>query len=177
MAVAARQYYYEEYRGTSARRTPPLNAADLRYAREYYTAAPIGNPVIMPDAPQSVPQPRRNPQRRRKENEVARRIHYPYISAKEKLFIFTIILVFSAILMGIILLSSYHAYMQNEVNVTKAKTASVQEDIDELRVAIEKNNNIDIIEQKAMSNLGMRYPKAKQIVYLDDVGEIENDEV
>jgi cell division protein FtsL len=172
MAVAARQYYYDDYQETSARRTPPLNATELRHA-QYYANEPARAPVT---APEPVPQPRHNPRRRRKENEFVRRVHYPYISAKEKFFIFTVIIVFSAIFLGIILLSSYHAYMQNDVNVTRAKTASVQEDIDELRVAIERNNNIDVIERKAMKDLGMGYPKSKQIVYLDDVGEGENGE-
>jgi hypothetical protein len=174
MAVAARQYNYEYegYRGGPARRTPPLNVSELRYEINTYTesTAPLTRPAIVPDAPVRAP-------RRRDNAEFTRRVHYPRISTKSKVITFMLIFFAGLVLFGIIMLSSYQANIRYEINRAKTETASVQEDIDELRVAIEKGNNIDIIEQTAMNELGMEYPAAKQIVYLEDVNEATNDEV
>ncbi|MDR2610778.1 MAG: hypothetical protein LBC58_04915 [Clostridiales Family XIII bacterium] len=201
MAMAAREYYYEEFRGESAYRTPPLNVAELRYGRDSYTAyersvsrAPHSytaayasssaaawpaqapsRPVIRPARPVPVPDAPPGKHRRRRAETPARRFHYPYISAKEKAFILSTVIVLGVTFMFIILLSSYQAYMQNEVNSTKAAAASVQKDIDEIRVAIEKSNTIGVIEDNAINQLGMSYPQASQIVYLDDADGAANE--
>jgi cell division protein FtsL len=195
MALASRQYYYDDYdeyqRGVS-RRTPPLNAATLVAERRGYKvyetqggyaymsapdrvpAQPIIKPYIVPDAPDA---PKKSPRKRRSEGaENVRRFRYAYISAREKAFIFAVVLVCGAAFMALILLASYHASVQNEVNVTKAQAASVQEDIDALKVSIEKGNTIDAIESHAIKELGMTYPGAKQIVYLGDISEAAGDQ-
>ncbi|MDR1069071.1 MAG: hypothetical protein LBL36_07510 [Clostridiales Family XIII bacterium] len=192
MALASRQYYYDEYdeyRGGVSRRTPPLNAATLAAERGGYEtyetygsyayapapdrvpAEPIIRPYVVPDPPDTSPRKRRG-----KDAGNVRRFRYAYISAKEKAFIFAVVLLCGAAFMALILLSSYHASVQNEINVTKAQAASVQEDIDALKVNIEKGNTIDAIENHAIKELGMTYPAAKQIVYLNDISGAAGDE-
>ena len=92
------------------------------------------------------------------------------LTLRDKLAMLLLILLAAAIFTGMIFLSAWRATIQQDINQTDAKIAVVQEDIDNLQLAIEKKKNIAVIESKALT-MGMIYPAAEagQLIYLEDI--------
>ena len=75
----------------------------------------------------------------------------------------------SGLLLGLVFLTAWSAAIQSDINRTNAQGAAVQEEIDALKVQIEQNRNISVIQQRATDELHMLYPSARQLVYVEDL--------
>ena len=62
---------------------------------------------------------------------------------------------------------AYGSQINYRINETEANIAKIQNEIESLNVEIAANSSPEIIEKKAMEELGMEYPNASQYVYLD----------
>lgn len=62
---------------------------------------------------------------------------------------------------------AYGSQMNYRINETEAKIAKLENEIDDLNLEIAANSSPEIIEKKAMDELGMEYPNASQYIYLD----------
>jgi cell division protein FtsL len=87
-----------------------------------------------------------------------------------------LLLIFAGLVgIGMIAVSAWTTSIQYDINRIVAATEATYEDIERLAVKIEKGTGISVIEQKAIDELGMIYPAAEQIVYLEDEPPPMND--
>ena len=89
--------------------------------------------------------------------------------------IFLVIFVVTVIAMGIIFLSAQAAVAQKEINDLKKGIAQVDDDIANIKIEIEQAQNMQLIKDKAQSELGMNEPTFEQYVYIDELPEIQSD--
>ena len=85
------------------------------------------------------------------------------ISAKDKTRLIMLIVFLGTLCIGIIVSTAYAAKLQYDINTILNENNILQGEIDNLNVAIKKESNIAIIEEKATSELGMIYPQGSQI--------------
>ena len=90
------------------------------------------------------------------------------ISAKDKTRLIMLIVFLGTLCIGIIVSTAYAAKLQYDINTILNENNILQGEIDNLNVAIKKESNIAIIEEKATSELGMIYPQGSQIVRLGE---------
>ena len=90
------------------------------------------------------------------------------ISAKDKTRLIMLIVFLGTLCIGIIVSTAYAAKLQYDINTILNENNILQGEIDNLNVAIKKESNISIIEEKATSELGMIYPQGSQIVRLGE---------
>ena len=90
------------------------------------------------------------------------------ISAKDKTRLIMLIVFLGTLCIGIIVSTAYAAKLQYDINTILNENNRLQGEIDNLNVAIKKESNIAIIEEKATSELGMIYPQGSQIVRLGE---------
>lgn len=67
----------------------------------------------------------------------------------------------------LIITAAYSAQVKYNINGLLAQADAVQGEIENLNVAIKSAVSITVIEEKAITKLGMVYPAADQILYLD----------
>lgn len=89
------------------------------------------------------------------------------INAKDKfrMVLFTILI--GMLCIGLILSTAYAASIKVSINTMIKENAVIQGEIENLNVKIESASNIQIVESKATADLGMIYPAANQLVYID----------
>ena len=78
-----------------------------------------------------------------------------------------VILVVTAVAMGIIFLAAEAAVTQNDINTLKRDIAQVDDDIANLKIDIEQSQNMQLIKIRAMEELGMQEPSFEQYVYVN----------
>ena len=84
--------------------------------------------------------------------------------------------VFAGILcVGLILSTAYSASVKYHINTLIKENAVIQGEIENLNVKIESASNIQIVEAKATIELGMVYPTAEQLVFIDGSKETVKD--
>ena len=86
-----------------------------------------------------------------------------------------VILVVTAVAMGIIFLAAQAAVTQKEINDLKKGIAQVDDDIANLKIDIEQAQNMQIIKNRAQIELGMSEPSFDQYVYLNELAEPQSD--
>lgn len=97
------------------------------------------------------------------------------INAKDK-FRMLMLTVFAGILcVGLILSTAYSASVKYHINTLIKENAVIQGEIENLNVKIESASNIQIVEAKATIELGMVYPTAEQLVFIDGSKEAVKD--
>ena len=79
------------------------------------------------------------------------------------LFLFGIVLV-----VGLAFLA-YSSQINYRINETEQNIAKLENEIENLNLEIAANSSPEIIEKKAIEELGMEYPNASQYIYLDRV--------
>ncbi|MDR0357731.1 MAG: hypothetical protein LBH63_05140 [Clostridiales Family XIII bacterium] len=109
------------------------------------------------------------PVRPRPEEVVIRPPHIVLMTMTEKVRMVTAVFVLGMMFLGVISLAAYGTSVQREINRINAQAALVDEDIVKLNLSIEKGRNIGMIEQKALTELGMIYPKGTQLKYLAEI--------
>jgi len=88
------------------------------------------------------------------------------ITQKDKLHLLLLTIFVGILCVGLILTTAYAASVKYHVNSLTKENDVIQGEIENLKVEIESNNNIQIIEQKATSELGMVYPTSDQLIYI-----------
>jgi Cell division protein len=97
------------------------------------------------------------------------------INAKDK-FRLMLLTVFAGVLcIGLILTTAYAANIKYNINSMIKQNDEIQGEIENLKVQIESASNIQIVEAKATSQLGMIYPTPEQLVYIDGSKETSKD--
>lgn len=98
--------------------------------------------------------------------------HEAAFTLRDKIAMTSALLLIGLVFIGLVFLSMYMASIQNDINKIEANAAVLQEDVENLQLAIEQKKNIAVIESKAIK-LGMIYPRPDkgELIYLDDLQE------
>ena len=97
------------------------------------------------------------------------------INAKDK-FRLVMLTIFAGILcVALILSTAYAASVKYNINTLIKENTVMQGEIENLNVKIESASNIQIIEARATAELGMTYPTAEQLVFIDGSKETVKD--
>ncbi|MCL1895174.1 MAG: hypothetical protein FWG03_01355 [Clostridiales bacterium] len=89
--------------------------------------------------------------------------------------IFIVVLIVSAVAMGIILLAAEAAVTQKAINDLKKGIAQVDDDIANLKIEIEQAQNMQLLKLRAQNELGMKEPTFDQYVYISELPEPMSD--
>ncbi|MGI6727668.1 MAG: hypothetical protein ACOX4P_03780 [Anaerovoracaceae bacterium] len=97
------------------------------------------------------------------------------ISAKDKVRLMLLTIFTGFICICLIVIAAYSAQVKYNINGILAQTDEVRGEIQNLNVAIKSASGITIIEEKAVSRLGMVYPTVDQVTYINpDSNNIED---
>lgn len=88
------------------------------------------------------------------------------VSAKEKLCMLLFTVFLGALFIAFISTTAYASKVQYDINTLTSDYNEIQGDIENLQVKIKSDTNIQIVEQKAISRLGMVYPTMNAVVYI-----------
>lgn len=115
------------------------------------------------------PQPERrtHSQRRKK----SRRVLLPVGAGRKAAF--SMVMVIGIAMIMLIIITAYSANIRYDINSMIKENSSLMGEIENLQVKVYTANNVDYIESKATSELGMIYPGNDDKVYIssDDIPE------
>jgi len=106
------------------------------------------------------PRTERKPAQRSKSNSA--------VSAKDRLRLLILILFVGVTGIGLIVANAYASSVQHHINTIIKDSRVVQGEIENLNVKIESASNIQIIEQRALNEIGMVYPGPDDLVYINN---------
>lgn len=89
------------------------------------------------------------------------------ISSKDKLILLALTLFVGLLCVGLILTTAYAAKVKYNINNLTNENAVITGEIEALNVKIKTGTNLQTIEQKAISEIGMVYPTPDQFVFVD----------
>lgn len=98
---------------------------------------------------------------------------FKIVKNNEPLFRSQKMLMFKALIMaGILLLvgvsfTAYGTSIKYQINETNVAIAELQTEIDDLNLQVTTNMSPEVIESKAVADLGMEYPSSSQYVYIN----------
>jgi cell division protein FtsL len=88
----------------------------------------------------------------------------------------TLMLIFVGMVgVAMVIASSWMTAIQFDINRISKATTELHSEIEKLAVNIERGTSISVIEYRATSELGMIYPSAEQVVYLEEEPAAVND--
>jgi len=155
--------------------------AELNYKRrkaDAYAAPPNRRGAVRP-AWQPYETPRRKERRQDppKKNEADYHPTLPFktLTPAEFRAICLVILVITAVSMGIIRLTAEAAVTQKEINDLRKDIAQVDDDIANLKIEIEQSQNMQLIKNRAREELNMNEPSFDQYVYISELPEPQSD--
>ncbi len=93
------------------------------------------------------------------------------INAKDKGRLMGLTVFVGLLCICLIIMAAYSAQVKYNINGIMADSDKVQGEIENLKVELNSASNITSIEQKAEARLGMVYPKAEQITYIEGGAE------
>jgi cell division protein FtsL len=91
--------------------------------------------------------------------------------AKDRLRLLLLTVLVGALCVGLIVSNAYAASVKHHINTLIKENQIIQGEIDNLDVMIESASNIQVVEARAIAELGMLYPGTEQIVFLDGPAE------
>jgi cell division protein FtsL len=97
------------------------------------------------------------------------------LTAAEIRVICLIMLVLTAVAVGMILMAAEAAVTQQEINELNQEILQTDKDIVNIKVDIEQAQSIDSILSRAVNDLGMKEPEYDQYIYISDLPEPEAD--
>ena len=106
------------------------------------------------------------PRTERKQN-IKHKVTSSTISLKGRLRIILLTLVVGMISVGLMLSMAYAANIKFNINTMTKENAVIQGEIENLTVNIKSGTNIQIVEARAVSELGMVYPTSDQLIYVE----------
>lgn len=89
------------------------------------------------------------------------------MSAKDKSRLLGLTVIVGLLCIALIVMAAYSAQVKYNINGVLSSTDSLQGEIENLSVELNAASNITTVEEKAKTRLGMVYPTADQITYLD----------
>jgi len=114
------------------------------------------------------------PRTEKKENIKSRNSN-TVINAKDKFRLVLLTVFIGVLCIGLILSTAYAASVKYHINSMIEENEVIQGEIENLNVKIESASNIQIVEAKAITELGMVYPSAEQLVFIDGTKETVKD--
>ena len=93
------------------------------------------------------------------------------VSGKDRLCMLLATVLLGAVFVGFIAATAYSAKIQYDINRLNSESNVILGEIENLNVNIKTASNIQIIEEKAVSRLGMVYPQMRSVVFIS--GETE----
>jgi cell division protein FtsL len=81
----------------------------------------------------------------------------------------------AALCLGVLFFSALEMSVKREINQALKATEELRGEIEALEVEIKSGTGLDLIERRAMEELGMVYPLPEQRVFLDEAQEPVND--
>ncbi len=97
------------------------------------------------------------------------------INAKDKFRLLMLTVFVGVLCVGLILSTAYAASVKYHINTLIKENQVIQGEIENLNVKIESASNIQIVEEKATTELGMIYPAPEQLVFIDGSQETVKD--
>jgi cell division protein FtsL len=97
------------------------------------------------------------------------------LTARDRLKLLVLVFLIGALCIAGVVTTAYATQIKYNINAIVRENAVIQGEIENLDVAIESANNIKIIEEKAVSQLGMVYPKFEQMVFIAEEPDKIND--
>lgn len=85
---------------------------------------------------------------------------------KDKVKMLLLFVMIGALCIAGVICTAYASQIKHNINTLSRENQVIQGEIQNLDVNIEVANNIKIIEEKAISELGMVYPKYEQMVFI-----------
>jgi len=138
---------------------PPNRRSAVRPAWQPY------EPPLRKESPASPPKPMKDPADYHPETPLIT------LTGAEVRAICLVVLVVTAVALGIILLAAEAAMTQKEINDLKKNIAQVDDDIANLKIEIEQSQNMQLIKIRAQEELGMKEPSFDQYVYISELPE------
>ncbi|QOX63561.1 hypothetical protein FRZ06_09450 [Anoxybacterium hadale] len=89
------------------------------------------------------------------------------INAKDKFRMLSLTVFTGVLCVGLIIATAYAASIKYNINSMIKENSVIQGEIENLNVKIESASNIQIIEARAVAELGMQYPGSEQLVFVD----------
>ena len=97
------------------------------------------------------------------------------INAKDKYRLLLLTIFAGVLCVGLILSTAYAASVKYHINEMIKENSVIQGEIENLNVKIESASNIQIVESRAATELGMIYPTSEQLVFVDNNKETVKD--
>lgn len=72
-----------------------------------------------------------------------------------------------AVLVSVVVLTAYMSQIRYDVNAVAKENASIQANIDMMELELEKDRSINRLEERATTELGMKYPDPSEVVFLE----------
>ena len=86
-----------------------------------------------------------------------------------------ILVIAGILLVGTVWMSAKATSVKCAINKTNSEIRVLENDINPLNLKIQSANSIESVEEYAISNLGMRYPKSNQCIYIESGDEVRDD--
>ena len=93
------------------------------------------------------------------------------LGIKDKAKLIMLLLVMGIVCIAVVVSAAYASQIKYNINAITRENAVIQGEIENLNVSIEEANNVKVIEEKAITYLGMIYPDYEQIVFIDVMTE------
>lgn len=87
------------------------------------------------------------------------------IKNDKRILLFTIILI-GIIGLGLVVTTAYAANIKYQINETIKQNEMIRGEIENLKVKVNEATNIQTLEIKAQTELGMVYPKTEEFVFI-----------
>ena len=91
------------------------------------------------------------------------------IGSKDKKRILALTFIVGIVGIAIIISAAFAASLQYEINQIAAANEQIEREIANMDIKLQVANGVTVLEEKATGELGMRYPKSDQIVYIDSI--------
>jgi len=89
--------------------------------------------------------------------------------------IILVIFVVTLVALSIIFLAAEAAVTQKQINDLKRGITQTDDDIANLKIQIEQSQNMQLVKQRAQTELGMKEPSFDQYVYISDLPQPQSD--
>ncbi|MDR2355413.1 MAG: hypothetical protein LBE16_04380 [Clostridiales Family XIII bacterium] len=109
------------------------------------------------------------------ETKPARKKAKENISVWDKGGMLLLLLLAGSLGIAMIIATAFMSSVQYEINRIEKNTETTLAEIEKLSVKIEKGTGINVVELRAIQELGMIYPTAEQVVYIEEEPAPMND--
>lgn len=96
---------------------------------------------------------------------------YAGVGAKEKVGILFLIILVGVVCISLILTTAYSANMKFNINAMIKENTIIEGEIENLNVKIKTGTSLEVVEKRALEELGMVTPNANQFVFITPTEE------